>query len=88
MNAKLIFKYIELKYNYINIIIRDNICLHSSKEDLITYKFTSNWQRCAKVLQILSYIRTSANIRAKVLQICIVAKMNLQWLPIPSTKFT
>ena len=63
------------------------MCLPSSEEDLIIYKFTSNWQRCAKVLQILSYIRTSVNVWAKVLQICIVAKMNSQWLPIPSTKF-
>ena len=58
-----------------------------SKKDFTIYKFASNWHQCANVLQILSYIRISANIRAKVLQICIVAKMNSQWLPIPSTKF-
>ena len=61
--------------------------MFGSEKDFTIYKFDSNWHQHANVLQILSYIHISANIRAKVLQICIVAKMNLQWLPIPSTKF-
>ena len=36
---------------------------------------------------MFSQICTSANVRANVLQICIVAKMNWHWLPILMTKF-
>ena len=53
----------------------------------IIHTFASNWQRCANVLRILSQIRMSANMMPNVVQICMVAKMNSQWLPSSTTKF-
>ena len=40
-----------------------------------------------KSIANVSQICTSANVKADVLQICIVAKMNWHWLPISTTKF-
>ena len=74
-------------YIFLNTYNYNKTIISSSKKDFTIYKFASNWHQHANVLQILSYIRISPNIRAKVLQICIAANMNLQWLPIPSTKF-